>query len=325
MTYSTPLYGIPVPDGTSLAKNLPAELKAMGEGFEAALNAHVAIPVSNPAVVTATSEAARDSYWGTPTTETARLTLQARGATTIRTDKNITERFFATYNAASNPQGRTPAGWYAEEGNILIAENATARSQRFPSPTEGMLTFLSDTNVIQTYIDGNWKQVYPAVDVPTAGQIVQVVQVVKTDTWGTTSGTFTEVTGLAATITPKSSTNKILVLTQIAYATSGNSSYPDIGHFKVTRGGTDIYLGNSSGAQIRAVFGGTANGSEYAISSGSVNYLDSPGTTSPVTYRVEARRGRANNTLYVNRAWNDLSAEFVSRGASSIILLEVVA
>lgn len=164
MTYSTPLYGIPVPDGTSLAKNLPAELKAMGEGFEAALNAHVAIPVSNAAVVTATSSAARDSYWGTPTTETARLTLQARGATTIRTDKNITERFFATYDATTNPQGMTPAGWYpigAPSSLIPTTRSAAERDALFGTPStsatqielqnRGARTFRTDLGVTEQY------------------------------------------------------------------------------------------------------------------------------------------------------------------------------
>lgn len=164
MTYSTPLYGIPVPDGTSLAKNLPAELKAMGEGFEAALNAHVAIPVSNAAVVTATSEAARDSYWGTPTTETARLTLQARGATTIRTDKNITERYFATYNATTNPQGMTPAGWYpigAPSSLIPTTRSAAERNAIFGTPStsttqlelqnRGARTYRSDLGLTEQY------------------------------------------------------------------------------------------------------------------------------------------------------------------------------
>lgn len=164
MTYSTPLYGIPVPDGTSLAKNLPAELKAMGEGFEAALNAHVAIPVSNAAVVTATSAAARDSYWGTPTTETARLTLQARGATTIRTDKNITERFFATYDATSNPQGMTPAGWYpigSPSSLIPTTRSAAERDAIFGTPStsatqielqnRGARTYRADLGVTEQY------------------------------------------------------------------------------------------------------------------------------------------------------------------------------
>lgn len=164
MTYSTPLYGIPVPDGTSLAKNLPAELKAMGEGFEAALNAHVAIPVSNAAVVTATSAAARDSYWGTPTTETARLTLQARGATTIRTDKNITERFFATYDSTSNPQGMTPAGWYpigSPSSLIPTTRSAAERDAIFGTPStsatqielqnRGARTYRADLGVTEQY------------------------------------------------------------------------------------------------------------------------------------------------------------------------------
>jgi hypothetical protein len=60
----------------------------------------------------AASQTARDSHWGIPADTTAELLLQNLGARTVRTDTGYTEQFFATYNAASNPGGRTPSAWY---------------------------------------------------------------------------------------------------------------------------------------------------------------------------------------------------------------------
>lgn len=65
------------------------------------------------------SVTARDTFWGIPADETARLTLQNKGATTVRTDTGTAERYYATYNATTNPGGRTPAGWY-EDGAPVV-------------------------------------------------------------------------------------------------------------------------------------------------------------------------------------------------------------
>ena len=42
--------------------------------------------------------------------------------------------------------------------------------------------------------------------------VVQVVSTTKTDTFSTTSESYTDITGLSATITPSSSQNKILTM-----------------------------------------------------------------------------------------------------------------
>jgi len=44
-----------------------------------------------------------------------------QGASVYRLDTGDTERYFDTYNASSNPGGRTPAGWYSENQKIRTA------------------------------------------------------------------------------------------------------------------------------------------------------------------------------------------------------------
>ena len=44
------------------------------------------------------------------------------------------------------------------------------------------------------------------------GGIIQVVQTVKTDDASTTSNSYTDITGLSVTITPRSTSNKILII-----------------------------------------------------------------------------------------------------------------
>ena len=213
-------------------------------------------------------------------------------------------------------------GYLQDQAVMKFAGTAARGSAIGTAVAEGMVSYLADTNTVQVYDGAAWKQVYPAVDVPTAGQIVQVVQAKKTDVFTTTSATFTTITGLSVSITPKSASNKILVLGQLAHG-GANPTNNDYGHFKITRGGTDIYIGDAAGSQVRAVFGG-AGTNEYVLWSESIHYLDSPATTSSVTYQFETRIGRAGNTVYVNRSQGDVSGVFDTRGASSITLMEVV-
>jgi hypothetical protein len=153
-----------------------------------------------------------------------------------------------------------------------------------------------------------------------AGTILQVVSTDKTDTFTTTSTTYTAVTGLSATITPRSTDSKILIVTQITHG-FGNST--GFGHFKVTGGNTSSYVGVTAGSRIAGVFGGLTNETTPNISlSGSIVYLDSPATTSAVTYGVEVRQALTGSVV-INRSVNDSDGAQTTRGASSITLMEV--
>jgi hypothetical protein len=152
------------------------------------------------------------------------------------------------------------------------------------------------------------------------GHVVQVVSVSKTDVFSTSSATFTAVTGLSATITPKLSSSKILVMAQIAV---GGQSAAAMGHFKITRGGTDFYIGDGAGSRTRNVFGGIiAPNLQELLLSQSIIVQDSPSSTSALTYQVETRRGINAGTVLVNRAF-DFDDANSGRGASSITLMEI--
>jgi len=121
-----------------------------------------------------------------------------------------------------------------------------------------------------------------------AGNILQVVQ-------GTTSTRVENATtsyvdtGLSATITPTSSTNKILVFIHQQVQTSRSSNANGFG-IQILRDSTIIYnpITNSTGPldQYIAIGGGTAF-NFYTVFSQTL--LDSPSTTSAVTYKVQGR------------------------------------
>ena len=178
-------------------------------------------------------------------------------------------------------------------------------------------------------------KIVPTDGVPTngGGGIIQVVQVVKTDSESLTS-TNTEqlITGMEATITPKFNTSKILVQV-VLHAYSGPSF---AGHYAVLkRGSTSICIGDTGNAgQSRVTLSlqspnhySDNNSSNYGPGQSCINFLDSPATTSAVTYGLyhrDASGSGGTNNLYINRgAGNDQA--YYNRTASTITLMEVSA
>jgi hypothetical protein len=157
------------------------------------------------------------------------------------------------------------------------------------------------------------------------GGIIQIVQTVKTDTFSVTGATLTDVTGFAATITPRSANNKILVLIDVKIG-----SYPDYGaQQRITRNGTAIYIGDTAGNRPRLSNWTTthivASGPTYGYSMVSqiISYLDSPASTSALTYKLQLA-SYSTNIAYVNRTyqWQN-SSEYDGAVPSSITLMEI--
>lgn len=156
-----------------------------------------------------------------------------------------------------------------------------------------------------------------------AFRILQVVSTPKLDTFTTTSTTFVDVTGLTATITPSSTSSKILILAQVTIGFPNGASF---GHVRLNGGNASTYVGTAVGNRVSSVFGGgifNANLQEASLAP-CLMYLDSPATTSATTYAVQIRTG-VSGTVYVNRSAQDANDANHARGASSITVMEVSA
>lgn len=159
-----------------------------------------------------------------------------------------------------------------------------------------------------------------------SGKVLQVGYVAKADTWSaTTSGNnFYTVPGLSVTITPSSTTNKIL-LTPSLYA--GVSSYQM--KFRFLRNGTPVILGAGEGG--RPVTTGVVNSydttsaQQYQLSFIGGTYMDSPNTTSAVTYDVQMA-AYDTQTVYLNRnaAWqNSIAGGYDATPVSTLTVMEI--
>jgi len=152
------------------------------------------------------------------------------------------------------------------------------------------------------------------------GKILQVIQAVKTDTFSSAADTtWADITGITASITPTSTSNKILIMVHLSVGSSG-SAWQDGVELQLVRGSTAIHVGDTAGTRPRVTTGvGMDNdflGSCY------IQYLDSPSTTSATTYKVQIQSA-FGYTSYLNRTGQDTNSTDYSRGASSIILMEV--
>ena len=148
--------------------------------------------------------------------------------------------------------------------------------------------------------------------------IIQVIQTVKTDTFSTTSTSYVDVTGLSVSITPSSSSNKILVIANTTFATAFNSSN---GGMIILRDSTSIYQGNAGSGQRQASLM-SYSADNNTINSSNIMYLDSPATTSAITYKIQIV-ANGGTGIYINRAANDLANTTGYRTASSITVMEV--
>ena len=155
----------------------------------------------------------------------------------------------------------------------------------------------------------------PSAQLP-AGSVLQVVQG-SYSTYTTTTSTSLVSTGLTASITPKFSTSKILVLVNpnmaISYGTAAIASL----QLQITRGATQI-LYQDRAIAINAGTGG--GGVIYSAVSLGLSVLDSPATTSATTYTLNF--AVANGSM--SGRINDYSSTTSTNG-STITLMEIAA
>jgi len=154
----------------------------------------------------------------------------------------------------------------------------------------------------------------------TGGKILQVVSTTKTDVFSTTtsSNTWFEITNLSATITPSSTSSKILVLFSVNWGSSTASS----GQFRLIRGGSAIAIGDADGTRQRTTISNYSVGSSTGHNQSDTKiHLDSPSTTSATEYKIEG--ANENGTFYLNRTGRDGTGGADGRSISSITLIEV--
>jgi hypothetical protein len=159
---------------------------------------------------------------------------------------------------------------------MAISNNSTGlrpgvctSTTRPTAPYEGQMIYETDTDMVAIWNGSTWR--YISATTPTNGTVLQVVTGTTTTQTSTGSGTYSDA-GLSASITPKSTSSKVLVFAQLNWYNSSTNKM----NFNLVRGSTQINETNP--------LGGDANN----LDSGHfLTVLDSPATTSATTYKVQ--------------------------------------
>jgi hypothetical protein len=160
--------------------------------------------------------------------------------------------------------------------------------------------------------------------------VLQVVYAEKKTSFTGTSvqtgtGNYIDVTGMVATITPKSPTSKILVVVNMYVGNTTASGGYQLS-MRLRRNGTYPILGTSEGG--RPTTSGRLN--MYGLNTYSMQqfngfWMDSPNSTDAQTYQIELGGYSSSPVVYVNRSetWQVLANDYDTAPVSTITLFEI--
>ena len=156
------------------------------------------------------------------------------------------------------------------------------------------------------------------------GHVLQIVQGVKTDTFTSNSQTTFVDIGLSVAITPSSASSKVLIAYRVCTGiVSGGYGCALI----LVRGSTNIALGDADGSKTRVTsMAQSANSSAegYKVHYQTVDFLDSPSTTSATTYKLTARGWNSSpGSFYINRSATESDTASFTRPISTITAMEI--
>ena len=222
-------------------------------------------------------------------------------AGTIIADKIQTENAFLTLNVGQTLVATiNSSGILNSSGGTMIGANGSVSN----TAITGLVTAAQIANVANTQLTGLIQAAQigsanatlitsgtlPGARLP-ANSVLQVVHTTYTTQQSSVSATYAD-SGLSASITPTSSSSKILVIV----SHNGNlvsGAQNAIANFRLLRGSTPII-------NEFAALGNSLNNIEVVYGAASASYLDSPATTSSTTYKTQFKNKYAAGTVYTN-------------------------
>ena len=161
------------------------------------------------------------------------------------------------------------------------------------------------------------------------GKILQVKTFQKTDfpTYSPDSQLVFKDTGMTLDITPSATTSKILVSFVLFGDFSGDASNHYLRIKRAISGGSTSYItaadqGNRTGTLFIGAMGNSESSGDRPTISTMSDYLDSPSTTSAVTYTIQ-HTSHGASSMYLNRSSDTDNQDAREDGISWIVLKEV--
>ena len=179
-------------------------------------------------------------------------------------------------------------GISAAMGTGGLTPGVVTSTTRPSAPFEGQLIYETDTDLLRIYNGSSWRTL--AFSTPSSGSVLQVATATYSTQLSTSSTSYVD-TNLTVSITPTSTSSKILLIanqTGLGKAAGGGGGYRLA--LQLVRGSTSISV-----FEVGAAYDGGAGVNVCGDSS--VVYLDSPSSTSSVTYKTQIK-GFDGGTVY---------------------------
>ena len=170
----------------------------------------------------------------------------------------------------------------------------------------------------------------PVWDSAGGGLVQTISTTINTPSSYSLDNSFTDITGFNATITPTSSSNKVLVTCSINYGVT--TGYPPVFRlYRTISGGSPTLIGAGTAAGNRQAAntapqqqGGSADANRGMHTT--INFLDTPNTTSQTVYKINGGVLQAAGVLQINTSGTSYDADqvYIARTSSTITVQEVV-
>jgi len=156
------------------------------------------------------------------------------------------------------------------------------------------------------------------IDTLPTGSVLQVVSTNKTavESIASEADAFTNITGLSATITPSSTSNKIFITASVVVTFEGDT-YGSLGGIRIQRGATGLNDGGEDYSSTTVV--GQNESAEGGRATLPIQFLDSPSTTSATTYNIGVKNAIGGTVTCVINGNKSAS----NTGSSTITVMEI--
>jgi hypothetical protein len=277
---TSPIYNWPEPDNTDLVKNGALAIRTLGNAIDTTMATMV------PKTII---DAKGDIIAGTAADTAARLAVGTNGQVLKANSATATGLEWAADSAGmTNPMTTT--------GDTIYSSSGSTPARLGIGSTGQVLTVAGGIPSWATPSSG------------TSGKILQIVQATTSTRVDISSTSYTD-SGLTATITPTSNTSQILVLVTQPFYTFNAAIYSQM-KWTLLRGSSTIW--NSPTDATYGVYAPPATQMEVETI-GSVSYLDSPASTSSLTYKTQG-------ALMITTGSGQLSFQKVSNTAVMILM-----
>jgi hypothetical protein len=271
-----------------------------------------AITATSPLTGGGTSGAVTVGIQSSSTTQSGAVQLTDSTSSTSTTTAATPNSVKTSYDLAA---AAIPSSIVDAKGDIVAATAADTVSRLAVGTNNQVLTADSTTAT-------GLKWSTPASG---GGKVAQVLSTLKTDTFSTTSTSPVTITGLSQTITPSATSSKILIMVSLAAGVSNADGNEAL--FALSGGNTSTYKADTASNRSRTVHWVRRPGDGATVAATNMPmtmvYLDSPSTTSAVTYNATAAVW--TGTAFVNRSGIDSDDGSWGRSASTITVMEILA